>query len=135
MAGYGVLQFLGLDPAKWGDLPFEANRAFSTYGNPDLLGGFLIFSVTVALGLRLPSSDLCWRLVYWVGFGLNGLVPHRRASRAAPGSAAPSPSSCWASSPGGSAPACAASTGSPPGVSAALGVGIIGAASRAPTRS
>ena len=43
VAGYGVLQLIGWDPVRWGALPFEAHRAFSTYGNPDLLGGFLIF--------------------------------------------------------------------------------------------
>jgi putative inorganic carbon (HCO3(-)) transporter len=74
VAGYGVMQFIGWDPVTWGTLPFEANRAFSTYGNPDLLGGFLIFSVTVALGLALAEKNLVWRLVYWAGFGLNGLA-------------------------------------------------------------
>ena len=74
VAGYGLLQFAGLEFVKWGALPFETNRAFSTYGNPDLLGGFLIFSVTVALGLALLEQRLVWRLVYWVGFGLNGLA-------------------------------------------------------------
>jgi putative inorganic carbon (HCO3(-)) transporter len=74
VAGYGVLQFIGWDPMRWGTLPFEANRAFSTYGNPDLLGGFLIFSVTVALGLALAEKNLAWRLVYWAGFGLSGLA-------------------------------------------------------------
>jgi O-antigen ligase len=74
VAGYGVLQFLGHDPVRWGTLPFEANRAFSTYGNPDLLGGFLVFSVTVALGLALVEKNLWWRLAYWAGFGLNGLA-------------------------------------------------------------
>ncbi|MEZ5124787.1 MAG: O-antigen ligase family protein [Thermoleophilia bacterium] len=74
VAGYGALQFLGWDPFKWAALPFEANRAFSTYGNPDLLGGFLIFSVTVALGLVLSERRLLWRMIYWAGFGLNGLV-------------------------------------------------------------
>lgn len=74
VAGYGLLQYLGWDPVSWGPLPFEANRAFSTYGNPDLLGGFLIFSVTVALGLALFEARLWWRLAYWAGFGLNGLV-------------------------------------------------------------
>ncbi|HET6495059.1 MAG TPA: O-antigen ligase family protein, partial [Thermoleophilia bacterium] len=69
-----ALQFIGWDPMTWASLPFEANRAFSTYGNPDLLGGFLIFSVVVALGLALAEDDLVWRMVYWVGFGLNGLV-------------------------------------------------------------
>jgi O-antigen ligase/tetratricopeptide (TPR) repeat protein len=74
VAGYGLLQFAGLEFVKWNALPFETNRAFSTYGNPDLLGGFLIFSVTVALGLALMEQKLAWRLVYWVGFGVNGLA-------------------------------------------------------------
>jgi len=74
VAGYGLLQFAGLEFVKWGALPFELHRAFSTYGNPDLLGGFLIFSVTVALGLALLEQRLAWRLVYWVGFGMNGLT-------------------------------------------------------------
>ena len=74
VAGYGALQYLGHDPVRWAALPFEVNRAFSTYGNPDLLGGFLIFSVTVALGLALAEGNLVWRLVYWAGFGLNGLA-------------------------------------------------------------
>ncbi len=74
VAGYGLLQFAGLEFVEWGTLPFETNRAFSTYGNPDLLGGFLIFSVTVALGLALLEQRLALRLVYWVGFGLNGLA-------------------------------------------------------------
>jgi len=74
VAGYGLLQFAGLEFVRWGALPFETNRAFSTYGNPDLLGGFLIFSVTVALGLALLEQRLAWRLVYWVGFGLNGVA-------------------------------------------------------------
>ena len=74
VAGYGALQFVGRDPMHWATLPFEANRAFSTYGNPNLLGGFLIFSVAVSLGLALAESDLMWRMVYWVGLGLNGLV-------------------------------------------------------------
>lgn len=74
VAGYGALQFIGRDPVTWAALPFEANRAFSTYGNPDLLGGFLIFSVTVALGLALAERNLVWRMAYWAGFGLNGLA-------------------------------------------------------------
>jgi putative inorganic carbon (HCO3(-)) transporter len=74
VAGYGVLQFIGWEPVTWAALPFETNRAFSTYGNPDLLGGFLIFSVTVALGLALAERNLVWRMAYWAGFGLNGLA-------------------------------------------------------------
>ena len=74
VAGYGVLQFIGWDPVAWGTLPFEANRAFSTYGNPDLLGGFLMFSTPVALGLALAEQNLVWRLVYWAGFAVNGVT-------------------------------------------------------------
>ena len=71
VAGYGVMQSLGTDPVHWGQLPFEANRAFSTYGNPDLLGGFLMFSVPITLGLVLSEDKLWMRLVYWIGFALN----------------------------------------------------------------
>jgi O-antigen ligase len=74
VAGYGLLQFAGLEFQRWGARAFEANQAFSTYGNPNLLGGFLILSVTVALGLALAEQRVAWRLVYWVGFGLNGLA-------------------------------------------------------------
>ncbi len=68
VVGYGILQWRGLDPIQWGQLPFEATRAFSTYGNPDLLGGFLMFSLPTALGLALSEENTIWRVVYWVGF-------------------------------------------------------------------
>ncbi len=71
VAGYGVLQSLGRDIVRWGKLPFEVNRAFSTYGNPDLLGGFLMFSVFISIGLALAEERLSWRAVYWTGFLLN----------------------------------------------------------------
>ncbi len=71
VAGYGVLQSMGLDPLQWGQLPFEANRAFSTYGNPDLLAGFLMFSIFISLGLALAEHNLILRGVYWFGFLLN----------------------------------------------------------------
>ena len=65
--GYGVLQYIGADPINWGRLPFEPNRAFSTYGNPDLLGGFLVLSLPIALVLALSESNITWRTVYWGG--------------------------------------------------------------------
>jgi len=71
VAGYGVMQSLGADPLQWGQLPFEVNRAFSTYGNPDLLGGFLMFSIFISLGLALAEPRVNWRMVYWAGFLLN----------------------------------------------------------------
>jgi O-antigen ligase len=69
VAGYGVLQYLGLDPINWGtNLPFEANRAFSTFGNPDLLGGFLIFPLAIGMALALSEKKTGWRIFYWSTF-------------------------------------------------------------------
>jgi O-antigen ligase len=65
---YGVMQYLAIDPIKWGTLPFEARRAFSTYGNPDLLGGFLVFALAISLVLALSEERMAWRAVYWGGF-------------------------------------------------------------------
>jgi O-antigen ligase/predicted negative regulator of RcsB-dependent stress response len=71
---YGMLQFFGLDPVNWGtQLPFEFNRAFSTYGNPDLLGGYLIFPLVVSLAMALTDKRPLWRAVYWSAFILTGL--------------------------------------------------------------
>ncbi len=69
VALYGVMQYVGLDPINWGsNLPFEANRAFSTFGNPDLLGGFLIFPLAVSISLALSERDVRWRIFYWIAF-------------------------------------------------------------------
>jgi O-antigen ligase len=71
---YGMLQFFGLDPVNWGSqLPFEFSRAFSTYGNPDLLGGYLIFPLAVSLVMALTDKRPLWRGVYWATFILTGL--------------------------------------------------------------
>jgi O-antigen ligase len=69
VAGYGVLQSIGLDPIRWGaNLPFEANRAFSTFGNPDLLGGFIIFPLTIGMAMALSEKKVGWRIFYWATF-------------------------------------------------------------------
>ncbi len=71
---YGLLQYLGLDPIQWQSLPFEANRAFSFFGNPDLLGGYLIFPLAVSIGLALSEKDESWRIAYWVIFVMTGFT-------------------------------------------------------------
>lgn len=70
VAAYGVLQYLELDPALW-TLDAGAGRAFSTYGNPNILGGFLMFSLPIALALALGERDPRWRAFYWAGLALN----------------------------------------------------------------
>jgi len=67
---YGVMQYLGIDPLTWGRLPFEENRAFSTFGNPNLLGGFIIFPLVISLALALTEKEYRWRVAYWSGFFL-----------------------------------------------------------------
>ncbi|OFV81105.1 MAG: hypothetical protein A2W26_05270 [Acidobacteria bacterium RBG_16_64_8] len=74
VAVYGLLQYAGVVSLPE-DLPWvETKRAFATYGNPSVLGGFLVFAVTVALGLALFERRRLWRMVYWTGFGLCGLA-------------------------------------------------------------
>jgi len=69
VAGYGVMQYLGIDPIRWGsNLPFEANRGFSTFGNPDLLGGFLIFPLAISMSMALSEKRTGWRIFYWITF-------------------------------------------------------------------
>ena len=69
VALYGAAQSVGLDPVSWGSkLPFEANRAFSTFGNPDLLGGFLIFPLTIGMAMALSEKQVGWRIFYWATF-------------------------------------------------------------------
>lgn len=65
---------VALDPVRWGALPFEPNRAFSTFGNPDLLGGYLIFPWAVTLGLALSEEHPLWRRIYWSMSLLNVFV-------------------------------------------------------------
>lgn len=74
VAGYGLLQFAGLDIIKWGSLPFEARRSFSTYGNPDLLGGFLVISLPISAALALSEERPVWRAVWWTGLLINVMV-------------------------------------------------------------
>jgi putative inorganic carbon (HCO3(-)) transporter len=54
---YGLLQYFGLDPLKWATLPFEERRSFSTFGNPDLLGGYLALALPITLSTFYASED------------------------------------------------------------------------------
>ncbi|MBS3909147.1 MAG: O-antigen ligase family protein [Actinobacteria bacterium] len=58
VAFYGVMQYMGLDVFSWATLPFEERRSFSTFGNPNLLGGFLVIVTPIALAEFLRAKDL-----------------------------------------------------------------------------
>lgn len=60
VAFYGILQFVGLDPLYWGDVPFEQRRSFSTFGNPDLLAGFLVIAFPCALASFFNDTKRRW---------------------------------------------------------------------------
>ena len=70
VALYAVCQYAGLDPIHWGTLPFAAGRAFSTFGNPDLLGTYLVLPLLVAPALTLTEDRNGWRVVYGLCFFL-----------------------------------------------------------------
>ncbi|MCL2492264.1 MAG: O-antigen ligase family protein [Coriobacteriia bacterium] len=81
VAGYGLLQALGLEPFSWGEMLFEANRSFSTYGNPNLLAGFLAFGIFINLGLAISENEQIPKVYYWVATLLNVMVSITAFSR------------------------------------------------------
>ena len=94
VAAYGLLQAIpnpfrttaegvtgNWDFFDWGALPFEPLRSFSTFGNPNLLAGFLALSVFVNLGLLLSEKNPKLRRWYWVVLLMNSAVSITAFSR------------------------------------------------------
>lgn len=71
VALYGILQSFGVLRAPEGTLLFETARAFSTYGNPNMLGLFLLIPVALSLGLALSEPEQRLRVAYWAAFAFN----------------------------------------------------------------
>ncbi len=63
---YGVMQATGHDPSQWAALPFDKGMAFSTLGNPDLLGGYIIFPLVISSALALSEVRVGWKLFHWI---------------------------------------------------------------------
>ncbi|MCL4500179.1 MAG: O-antigen ligase family protein [Chloroflexi bacterium] len=59
IAVYGVMQFAGYDVFQWAQLPFEKHRSFSTFGNPDLLAGYLVLALPFSIACLLLEEG--WR--------------------------------------------------------------------------
>jgi len=68
VALYGLLQYFGLDPLPWTGVPFEERRSFATFGNPDLLAGFLVLVIPLSLAEFLRAGNK--RDSLWIGFSL-----------------------------------------------------------------
>lgn len=65
VATYGLLQVAGFDAAHWGNVTFEARRAFATLGNPDLFAGFLIAPLALAPVVALTEQNVWRRRLWW----------------------------------------------------------------------
>jgi len=63
---YGVMQVAGHDPSRWAALPFDKGMAFSTLGNPDLLGGYIIFPLVMNVAMALSEVRTNWKLFHWI---------------------------------------------------------------------
>ncbi|HET6497443.1 MAG TPA: hypothetical protein VFH17_00095, partial [Coriobacteriia bacterium] len=83
VAVYGLLQSLGVLAAPQGTLPFEAERAFSTFGNPTMLGVFLLMPLALALALALTEGGRRLRAVFWLAFSVCGAALLLTFTRAA----------------------------------------------------
>ncbi len=63
---YGLAQFMGFDPIAWPGQQFESWRSFSTFGNPDMLGGFLVLAFPAALASYLDAKSTRDSVLYGV---------------------------------------------------------------------
>lgn len=82
VSAYGVAQYLGLDWVR--DVPeFLIGRAYSTLGNPMILGGYLIFVLPVSAALALTERRSGWRVAYWAGALLSAVALMATFSRSA----------------------------------------------------
>jgi O-antigen ligase len=75
VAGISLLQRLGFDPVllggyqvDWGSMVARM-RLYSTFGNPNFVGGYLIGTIFAALALAAAAKAL-WAKVLWLGFTL-----------------------------------------------------------------
>lgn len=67
---YGLAQFMGFDFISWPGQQFELWRSFSTFGNPDMLGGFLALALPAALASYLGTENTRDSALYGSAFTL-----------------------------------------------------------------
>ncbi len=71
VAIYGLMQSAGLDAAAWSAVPeWMLERGLGTIGNPDMLGGYLLFPLLAGGGLALSDTKIERRWVWWVCTGV-----------------------------------------------------------------
>lgn len=71
LAGYGLLQAIGLDPVHFETNAATVRRSSSFFGNSNLYAGYLSFSIFFAAGLLFTEKEIRWRVAYWVALLMN----------------------------------------------------------------
>jgi O-antigen ligase len=64
---YALLQYMGVDPIEWTNV---AGRVWSSFGNADMLGDYLVFPFALAMGLALSARDRWCSLGWWAATAL-----------------------------------------------------------------
>jgi O-antigen ligase len=80
VACYALLQWAGIDFVPWTG---DTGRVFSTFGNPDMLGNYLIFPFVLAVGLALSASDRRRSIGWWAAAVVNGAALYATYTRGA----------------------------------------------------
>jgi O-antigen ligase len=67
-----LAQVTGLDPVDWGaGVPaWMLARGVSTLGNPDMLGGYLVFPLILSAAVTISEERAGWRVAGWAAFSL-----------------------------------------------------------------
>lgn len=63
---YAICQFFAWDFFQWSEPPSLTGRSFSTLGQPNLLGIFLVLSIPVSFYFLKKSNKILGKLVYFV---------------------------------------------------------------------
>lgn len=71
---YGLFQAFGFDFVPWSIRVFEPWKSFSTFGNPNFLGGFLVLILPLSIAVFLKSRGLLKNIFYGIAFGLVSIV-------------------------------------------------------------
>lgn len=82
VAAYGVLQATGLDPLDWA-IAWGEYRSFSTVGNPDMFGAYMVLVLPLSIGLALSETSPRWRGLAGTAFVLVGTAVFTSLTRSA----------------------------------------------------
>ena len=83
ISAYAVLQFLGIDFLTWNEPASITKRAFSTLGQPNFLGSFLLLTLILPLYLIKKNNKVYSKILLGLSFGVQFLALIFSGSRGA----------------------------------------------------